>query len=299
MVAATVATAQESPRKTVEKRAPRGQTTRDRTTDRQEDTKRPVREREDPRRRRPDTQTPPPPPADFSAQPAPSWIPWIPPTVWQEEDRIELDCPDHRVCAVDPLDEYLAWRLAAQTTIPWRHFIDGRIAERTWWDLLVELEVSAEEVYAALGRDLPEDELDYLLADETLSERATEHLRGVRLPAFACTFPIPIEGWRRFGGSGRGDGSYGTRELDWTDEAIADRIEEETGWCRDELLLARSVLGSWSAAARRLYLSPFLFEASFGIPLETQVLGSTKRVRYPAEEEIRDVAEFDRWPELR
>ncbi len=231
---------------------------------------------------------PPPPPPQL----------WLPNSVSAREELLELNCPQARVCELDAVEEHFAWLLAEQTTLPWKAVVDARREHEHWIDVFAALEIEPWEVYAALGRRLPPGDPRDALDDDRLAEIVAAELDGLELPHFRCELPVAIEGVsveqrERFEHEGQR-----RNRLDWVDEVIARRLEDETGWCADDLLRARSFLGSWPRVARIVYLSPMVFEASFGIELRVQVLGSKKRLRYPPEEWIRDVAENDRWPEL-
>jgi len=150
------------------------------------------------------------------------------------------------------------------------------------------------EIYAAFDQRGPTDRYP---TDTFVRDLAEDHLDDIVAPTFRCTFPVELHGVSAEEIDRRTGKAFAT--IDWVDREIAARIEEETGWCTDELIEARRFLGSWPRVARQLYLSPFLFEASFGISLRIQRLGTTERARYPLEEEIRHVVEADLWPENR
>ena len=240
------------------------------------------------------TPRPSPPPVttdDVPVMPRGSWIPGE----WSGfEERIVLPCESVRVCALDPLDSYAAWMLSGQTTYPWRTIVDTQVETGAWPETFEALEIRPWEVYAAFDQEIAGARFP---SHEMVRRLAQVHLGPVVMPAFRCDYPVTLEGIsaeqmdRLAGGT--------SAPLDWVDEEIATRIVQETGWCRDDLLVARRFLGSWPRVARHLYLSPFLFESSFGIQLAIQNLGTTSRVRYPQEEEIRTIVEADLWPEER
>lgn len=207
-----------------------------------------------------------------------------------------LDCPDAVVCWLEPLDDYYAWMLVGQTSIPYLNFALLRGDGLPWEEVLIELEIEPWEAYAAVGVEGPPADASRPLSDELLLDLAREHTVGISLPRFDCSFPVEIEGVAPEDRSP--DGRFDERYRDFVAEEIAARISEETGWCRSDLMQARRLLGSWSRVAKRLYISPFLFEASFGIELQIDQVGSRRLVRYPSEVVIREVAETGAWPEV-
>jgi hypothetical protein len=90
--------------------------------------------------------------------------------------------------------------------------------------------------------------------------------------AFRCTLPIELSGPAIAGGP-----------VDRFDEIVVSRLAEETLWCEDVLWLVYDHEGTWAGVARKLYLSPYLFEACFGVDLYVDGAGF---VRYPDDEEI-------------
>lgn len=212
------------------------------------------------------------------------------------EEYLLLDCEDTRVCLLAPLDDYVAWMLSGQTTIPWRILVDARIDTGSWVESMVELGIETWELYYAFDRDPPPSELAAYVSDDDVRDLAIEHLGGIEPPGYPCRLPVELEGisQREMDRVNGTDHSY----LDSVDDDIAARIEEETGWCRDDLREARRFLGSWARTARQLHVSPFLFEVSFGIRLDVLDLRGKRVVRYPTEGEIRYVAENELWPEV-
>jgi len=218
---------------------------------------------------------------------------WIPGQDMAFEEHLIFDCETVRICELEPLDAYAAWMIAAQTTFPWKVIVDARTRANSWAQALEALDIRPWEVLWAF--DLSTD-ARHFPTDTGMRELAKRHLGEIRPPAWNCRFPVELEGVsaeeieRRAGRI--------PRALDWIDTGIAERIAEETGWCVDDLLEARRFLGSWPRVARQLYISPFLFEASFGIRLNIQALGLTLRARYPLEQEMRRVVEGELWPEV-
>ena len=284
---------QVEPLRRVEPRAPaRGaRPIRDTDPDRARDQDKP--------RTSPDRPTPADPPRAPSQLP-PS-MPLLPPSMgamphWVFEEYLELDCETTRVCLLEPLDDYVAWMLSAQTTIPWRYLVDARVDEPTWMQALDSLDIRIWELYAALGRDAPTNGSGAPLSDVEVRRLAKEHLSRIQAPSFSCRLPVELEGVSAY----QLDQQNGTRTslIDGIDLEITERIADDTGWCSDDLIAARKFLGDWARTARELSISPFLFEVSFGIELE--ILHLRERVvRYPTEEEIRYVAQNELWPELR
>jgi hypothetical protein len=235
-------------------------------------------------------------PGAFTA-PDPGFAPALPPTaVWYEEE-ILLDCEDTWVCAVDELDSYYAWMLVRQTSIPWQHFVARRADGMSWRATLEDLEIEPWEAYAAVAEDEPRsNEMNRALSDPVLRALAKAHLAGITLPKQRCELPIVLEGVSAAEASRRSH-SRDWVPLDSIDREIAERIQDETGWCFDTLLDAREFLGTWARTAKTLYLSPFIFEASFGIDLSIRWLDSSKRAEYPLDAQIRQIVEDDDWPE--
>ena len=240
----------------------------------------------------------------------PSATPYIPVTPTYTEREVEIHCDDTWVCVVDETDEYIAWMLSRQTSIPWKHFVIGRDEGLSWQALMDRLEIESWEFFAALDEETPFDAKSTVLEDTRLRALAKAHLAGVDLRRFPCRFPVVLRGVgaqelpvRRHRGSPWPGDQRERRPvplgLDSVDDDIAERIVDETGWCFHSLIEAREFLGSWSRVAREFYLSPFLFEASFGIELEVRWLESRRRVEYPTEDRIREVAMNEAWPELR
>jgi hypothetical protein len=219
---------------------------------------------------------------------------WAPGDFYGYEEHLFLDCESVRVCQLEPIEAYAAWMIAGQTTFPWKAIVDARIEEGSWAGAARALVIRPWEIYAAFDR---RGSTDRYPTDPFVRDLAEDHLDDIVAPTFRCTFPVELHGVSAEEIDRRTDGALAT--VDWVDREIAARIEEETGWCADELVEARRFLGSWPRVARQLYLSPFLFEASFGISLRIQSLGTTERARYPLEEEIRHVVEADLWPENR
>jgi len=231
----------------------------------------------------------------------PTYIPTVP--TYQEQE-IEIYCDDAWVCVVDELDEYIAWMLSRQTSIPWKHFVAGRDEGLSWQALVDQLGVESWEIFAALDEEAPFDVKTTALQDARLRAMAKAHLAGVDLRRFDCGFPVLLRGVSAEERNPRRS-PFQTQHrrvappgLDSVDDDIAARIESETGWCFQSLIEARKFLGSWSRVAREFYLSPFLFEASFGLELDVRWLDSRRRVEYPNEDRIREVAIKDAWPEL-
>ncbi len=212
------------------------------------------------------------------------------------EEEFLLDCPDALVCPLNVVDDYLAWMLVRETSIPYRGIALLRSEGRSWAEIIDELGIAVWEVYAALGVSLPAD--DDPMREDLLETAVGLSKAGIRLPVFRCEYPIEVNGVRDQPSFSSGsDLRSGDEGVDGVDEIIAGRIAEETGWCPDQLLEARSLLGSWSRVARHIYLSPFLFEASFGIDLTIDRVGGKRVLRYPPEKAIREVASRQAWPE--
>jgi hypothetical protein len=206
------------------------------------------------------------------------------------EPPIVLRCRDALVCPLNPRDDYLAWMLVRQTTIPYRGIAETLADVGSWEEAAKELSISDEEFYAALGQSPPRE--DDPLKPRFIESAVEHHLAGVRLPRFACDYPVVLkvdpELQRR----------WDLHPTDEIDDIVADRIADETGWCHDELIRAREALGTWGRVARKLSISPFLFEASFGLELRIDRVGRDRVARYPRDADIRDVAERGAWPEL-
>jgi hypothetical protein len=213
-----------------------------------------------------------------------------------KREKLELDCDDALVCPLEPIDDFLAWKLVRQTSIPYRMIASARADGQSWAEALRALEVEPWEALAALGSE--ELVSDGPLDDDLLQDAALGAASGVRLPSFGCELPVTIIGVRDPRLQSEDDFGFGANgQIDYVAEAIADRISDETGWCRDELLEALGLLGSWTKVARDLYLSPYLFEASFGLDVVLETVGDEVLVRYPRDEDIHDIAERGAWPE--
>ena len=210
--------------------------------------------------------------------------------VYGFEEEITLDCPEVWICPLDPADDYLAWKLVWQTSIPYRHFAELRGSGLSWAEVFEELDVEFWEPYYALGvTELPDSLM--VPTDAALESLVLEVTSSIRLPRFPCDDPVVLDEWSTGGGLRR-------HVNDLLDEDIAQRISEETGWCVGSLMKSRELLGSWSRVTRRLSISPLIFEASFGIELQLEWADGRRHIRYPHEEAIRYVAESQLWPEL-
>lgn len=259
------------------------------------------RDQDKPKTREP-RETPPAPPAPPRApSQLPPATPLLPPSFgaspnWLVEDFLVLDCRDARVCLLSPLDEYVAWMLAGQTTLPWRHLVDAKIDQRSWMEVLAYLDIALWELYAAFDLEMESASQDFPPTDAAVRGLAERHLNRIQPPTFHCRLPLELEGVSAY----QLDLQNGTSRalIDGIDDEIAARISDETGWCVDDLIAARKFLGDWPRTARELSISPFLFEVSFGIQLDVLDL-RTRVVRYPTEEQIRYVARRELWPELR
>jgi hypothetical protein len=210
--------------------------------------------------------------------------------VYGFEEEITLDCPDVWICPLDAVDDYLAWKLVWQTSIPYHHFAELRALDLSWAEVFDRLDVDFWEPYYALGEtDVPDSLM--MVDDASMRELVHQDTGGIRLPRFACEDPVVLDEWST-------GGSLRRHVNDLTDEDIARRIAEETGWCVGSLMKAREVLGSWSRVARRLSISPLIFEASFGLELQLEWADGRRHIRYPQEEDVRYVAQSQLWPEL-
>lgn len=179
-------------------------------------------------------------------------------------------CSEALVCPLDREDDYIAWRLVLFAGVRYWEVAYERLDGWSWYAVLERLEIPRRDFYAALGIEGWSEAV--VFADAEVAREVRRQVGFHRLPAFRCGLPIELTGATR-----------DAVTIDRFDGMVAHRIAEETLWCEEVLWQLFAQEGSWAGVARQLYLSPYLFEACFGVDLWVDTFDF---VRYPSDDEI-------------
>lgn len=232
---------------------------------------------------RPSNTPSPPPKPTPSPEPQPVVTPITtpvqlpapaPPVVYVEPGPVRLvRCESAVICALDPIDDYVAWEMVARSDLRYETLVHERLEGWTWRTILRTFEISDERLLDFLYELAPDASLDLDWNDDDVSSIVGEALLYVGEPELSCSetfLGLPTN----------------PRERRIRPEAqlrVAEAIAKHTGSCTFHLLAAYDYRGRWSAVAEDFSISPRLFGAVFNVATESVASDGSVWLDYPSD----------------